>query len=107
VDVLLFYGFFGIETFLHYRDHPAVAPSLNPALMEAALRLGTDLQHTIAASLRNLPVPIICSTFLGLDESLIGHLVESGVPFLPTPERAARAAGALCRYGQWRRTHPE
>ncbi len=107
VDVLLFYGFFGIETFLHYRDHPAVAPSLNPALMEAALRLGTDLQHTIAASLRDLPVPIICSTFLGLDESLIGHLVENGVPFLPTPERAARAAGALCRYGQWRRTHPE
>ncbi len=102
VDLILFYGFFGVETFLHYRDHPAVAPSLDHTMIEAAMKLGDTLKHQIAETLLGLPVPIICSTFLDLDESLIAHLYESGIPFLPTPERAATAAWALCRYAEWR-----
>ncbi|TAL39164.1 MAG: CoA-binding protein [Spirochaetes bacterium] len=103
VDVLLYYGFFGVETFLHYSDHPSVAPSLDRAIIDAAMKIGDSLKHTIADTLKGLPVPIICSTFLDLDESLIAHLIEHDVPFLPTPERAARAAWALCRYAEWRR----
>ncbi len=103
VDLVLFYGFFGVETFLHYRDHPAVAPGLDRNMIDAAMKLGDVLKHRIAETLLGLPVPIICSTFLNLDESLIAHLHGSGIPFLPTPERAVRAARALCRYAEWRR----
>ncbi len=102
VDVLLFYGLFGIETFLHYRDNPAVAPSLDRGMIQAALGLGNTLKIKIGEALSSLPIPVICSTFLDLDEPLIAHLIECGIPFLPTPERAARAAWALCRYASWR-----
>lgn len=102
VDVLLFYGLFGIETFLHYRDNPAVAPSLDRAAIQAAMGMGTALKIKIGEALSSLPIPVICSTFLDLDEPLISHLIECGVPFLPTPERAARAAWALCQYSAWR-----
>jgi acetate---CoA ligase (ADP-forming) subunit alpha len=102
VDVLLFYGLFGVETFLHYRDNPAVAPSLDRAMIQAAMEMGTALKVRIGEALSSLPIPVICSTFLDLDEPLISHLIESGVPFLPTPERTARAAGALCSYSSWR-----
>jgi acyl-CoA synthetase (NDP forming) len=80
-----------------------VAPSLDRTMIDAAMKLGDALKHQIAETLLGLPVPIICSTFLDLDESLIAHLYERGIPFLPTPERAAKAAGALCRYAAWRR----
>jgi len=102
VDVLLFYGLFGIDTFLHYRDHPTVAPSLDRTMIRAALGMGDALKNKIGDALAGLPIPVICSTFLDLNESLISHLVSRGIPFLPTPERAAKAAGALCRYGSWR-----
>ena len=102
VDLLLFYGLFGVETFLHYRDNPAVAPSLNRAMIQAAMEAGSALKCKIGEALTSLPIPVICSTFLSLNEPLISHLVERGIPFLPTPERAAGAAGALCRYAAWR-----
>lgn len=102
VDVLLFYGLFGVETFLHYRDNPAVAPALDRALIEATMGLGNALKVKIGDALAALPIPVICSTFLDFNEPLIAHLVGRGIPFLPTPERAARAAGALCRYASWR-----
>lgn len=102
VDVLLFYGLFGIETFLHYRDNPALAPSLDRGMIQGALGMGDALKIKIGEALSSLPIPVICSTFLDLDESLIAHLIECGIPFLPTPERAARAAWALCRYASWR-----
>ncbi len=103
VDVLLFYGFFSVESFLHFRDHPAIAPALDRAMIDAAMQAGNALKARIADVLLDLPVPVVCATFLGPDEPLIAYLVERGIPFLPTPERAARASWALCRYAQWRR----
>ncbi len=102
VDVLLFYGLFGVETFLHYRDNPAVAPSLDRGLIQATMGMGDALKLKIGEALSSLPVPVICSTFLDIDEPLISHLIERCIPFLPTPERAARAAWALCSYSSWR-----
>ncbi len=102
VDVLLFYGLFGIETFLHYRDNPAVAPCLDRKMIQTTLGMGNALKIKIGEALSSLPIPVICSTFLDLNEPLISHLIDSGIPFLPTPERAARAAWALCRYSSWR-----
>jgi acetate---CoA ligase (ADP-forming) subunit alpha len=76
VDVLLFYGLFGVETFLHYRDNPAVAPCLDRTLIRKTMEAGNILKRRIGEALTSLPIPVICSTFLDLNPSDPGHLFD-------------------------------
>jgi len=47
--------------------------------------------------------PLLGSSFLMRNERLIGELEDLGIPILPSPERSARAMGALYRYSKMRK----
>ncbi|UCF91645.1 MAG: CoA-binding protein [Desulfobacterales bacterium] len=60
------------------------------------------LCRRLARLVQSYNKPLLGSSFLTRDEGFIRELEDLGVPILPSPERSARAMGALYRYSRMR-----
>jgi acetyl-CoA synthetase (ADP-forming) len=62
-------------------------------------------QQSLAVSAlpRDHHKPLIGFSLHTRDDLFVAKLQDRGIPVLPSPERAARAMGALVRHAQWRR----
>jgi acyl-CoA synthetase (NDP forming) len=67
-----------------------------------------EQQSTAVSALpRDHHKPLIGFSLRTRDDLFIAKLQDRGIPVLSSPERAARAMGALAQHAQWRREHPD
>ena len=90
---MMVYGVFDTDIFVRQAE---AAGSLDTSPMKAAAQMG----DMFAASFAKMPAkygkPIVGASFFTRNEyASIRRLQDSGIPFLPTPERAAAALWAL------------
>jgi acetyl-CoA synthetase (ADP-forming) len=67
-----------------------------------AARIVDDQCASVAALIASHDKPVLGFSFLTRENPFISGLQDKGVPVLPSPERAARALGALVEYGHLR-----
>lgn len=60
------------------------------------------LSHRFSQLVKPMNKPLLGSSFLTRSEGFIRVLQDCGIPVLPSPERSARAMGALYQYAQMR-----
>jgi acetate---CoA ligase (ADP-forming) subunit alpha len=70
-----------------------------PAQLE---KLHSGLAQNVVDQIERHGKPIIGYTFRGLDEGVVRHMIEKGIPVFPGHERAARALAAMVKYGRLR-----
>ncbi|MBI4775766.1 MAG: CoA-binding protein [Deltaproteobacteria bacterium] len=70
--------------------------------MEAFREYMLGLCRRFVDLVRSRNKPLIGSSFLMRDEPFIRELEDLGIPIIPSPERSARAMGALYRYSRMR-----
>ena len=90
---LLFYGVFDTQNFVETANRSGL---IDATPMAAATELGRTLATQLAALPAKLGKPIVGASFFNRNEDgMIKLFQDSGLPFLPSPERAASALGAL------------
>ncbi len=99
VDGILMYFLFMADNFERHLDktHSPIFASL-AEFEDFVLSLCRQLAGAIATQAK----PLLGSSFLMRSEKFIRELEDLGVPILPSPERSARAMGALYRYSNMR-----
>ena len=70
--------------------------------MEAFQEYMLGLCRRFVSLARSRNKPLLGSSFLMRDEPFIRELEDLGIPIIPSPERSARAMGALYRYSRMR-----
>jgi len=98
-DALLVYVLMSTDNFQRIMDR---AESSMFDSLEAFEKYMVGLCHRFAALIKSQPKPVICSSFQRRSELFIRELEDQGIPVLPSPERSARALGALFRYAGMR-----
>lgn len=95
---LLIYGVFSADVFVQYSEESGLSLPATPDEMRG-------FEDRLAEKFSQIPgefgKPIVGTTFFTRNEDrMIRRLQDLGMPFLPSPERAASAMGALYRYGK-------
>ncbi len=52
--------------------------------------------------LRKAGIPVLSSSFTGIEDAPVARMMELGIPVYPTPERAAFALATMARYARWK-----
>ena len=90
---MLLYGIFDTRVFV---ETAVKSGLLDPGPMEHADRIGTAFADMFVKLPHKYGKPVVGASFFGRNEyNSIRYLQNKGVPFLPTPERAAAALAAL------------
>jgi len=59
--------------------------------------------QSVSSLMETYQKPIVGFSFMNRDNHFVAGLQDRGIPVLPSPERAANAFGALCRYTRLRK----
>jgi len=95
VHGMLMYGVFAVDRFV---ESVRKIGNLAPEPMERMNQIGMAMADNFVELIHKYGKPVVGTTFFTRDEdSAIRHLQDAGVPFLPSPDRAASALGALRR----------
>jgi len=102
-DGLLVYFLVPTQTMRRMLESLGVPEDQVPAQSENIME-----QQSIAVSSlpRDHHKPLIGFSLRTRDDLYIAKLQDRGIPVLSSPERAARAMGALAQHARWRREHP-
>lgn len=64
--------------------------------------LHSGLTESVVGLIERHGKPIVGYTFRSLDEGIVRHFIDKGIPVFPGHERAARAMAAMVQYGRLR-----
>ncbi len=105
IDAVIVYGFF-ISGFFEGRRETITEyfPSLN---MDPVLEMLRAMAGKVARIPQEVGKPLVMASLMGPGEDGFRAFTDNGAPAYPTPERAARALGALAAYWEWRRKRSE
>ena len=98
-DGILMYFLFAKDTLTHLLER--VDLGLFASLEEFETYM-LGLCRRLAEVVRSSNKPLLGSSFVTRSERFIRELEDLGIPILPSPERSARAMGALYRYSKMR-----
>ncbi len=98
-DGVLMYFLFANDTMMRLLDRVDMPFFASLEEFEAHM---SGLCRRLAEAVRSSNRPLLGSSFVARSERFIRELEDLGIPILPSPERSARAMGALYRYSKMR-----
>ncbi len=105
IDAVLVYGLFISGFFERRRDtYEKMFPDLE---MGPVIKMLNALVRDVAMIPHRVNKPVVNASLMAQHEDGFRAFTDSSTPTYPTPERAAKAIGALAKYWQWRRSVEE
>jgi acyl-CoA synthetase (NDP forming) len=100
-DAILFYGVFGATH--GKRKFGVVAGGPDDAALDGYDKYMSGMVDGFVEIAAKAGVPVLSSSFTGIEDVPVARMMELGIPVYPTPERAAQALAAMVRYAEWRK----
>jgi acyl-CoA synthetase (NDP forming) len=100
VDAILFYGVFGGTH--GKRKFESLVDGPDVAALEGYDSYMSGMVDGFADIVAQAGVPVLSSSFTGIEDVPVARMMELGIPVYPTPERAATALAVMARYARWR-----
>ncbi|MBN2225089.1 MAG: CoA-binding protein [Deltaproteobacteria bacterium] len=101
IDAVLFYGVFGGTHGKRKFESLVDGPDL--AALEGYDSYMSQMAEKFVEILAKAGIPVLSSSFTGIEDVPVARMMELGVPVYPTPERAATALAAMARYARWQK----
>jgi acyl-CoA synthetase (NDP forming) len=101
IDAVLFYGIFGATH--GKRKFASLMGGMNDEMAIGYDKYICDNAEGFNDILRKAGVPVLSSSFTGIEDVPVARMMELGIPVYATPERASFALATMTRYAQWRK----
>jgi acetyltransferase len=101
IDAVLFYGIFGATH--GKRKFGTLTDAPNGTALEQYDDYMSQMAEQFVEITAKAGIPVLSSSFTGIEDVPVARMMERGIPVFPTPERAAMALAAMERYARWKR----
>lgn len=99
-DAILFYGVFGATH--GKRKFGSLMHGMDEAMVSGYDKYICEFAQQFADMATKAGVPVLSSSFTGIEDVPVARMMELGIPVYPTPERASFALATMVRYAEWR-----
>ncbi len=101
IDAVLFYGVFGATH--GKKKFGSMVQGMDDAMVAGYDSYICSNAEGFNDILRKAGVPVLSSSFTGIEDAPVARMMELGIPVYPTPERAAFALATMARYARWKK----
>jgi acetyltransferase len=101
IDAVLFYGVFGATH--GKKKFGSMVQGMDDAMVTGYDSYICSNAEGFNDIVRKAGVPVLSSSFTGIEDAPVARMMELGIPVYPTPERAAFALATMARYARWRK----